>query len=298
MFRKAFNKITVEKGPVISFVGMTFDFTVEGIVHVTQGGYTQDILLSNNVYKKASTPATVDLLKIDEELPLLPDDDKREFHSLVYKLLYLAKRTRPDILEPTQFLSKRINVSTQEDKQKLDRVLHYINETSYMGLKLGANSPIEVIAYIDASYGVTKERRGHTGSMITLGTGSIHASSKDQSINTKSSCECELVGLSDGLSQVIYTRNFLIGQGYNVPPATVMQDNTSTINLAQNGMSNSEKTRHIDIRYFFVTDRIKSGDIIIQHMGTENMIADLLTKPLQGELFARLRDLLLGYSTL
>jgi hypothetical protein len=167
-----------------------------------------------------------------------------------------------------------------------------------MGILLSANSPIEVIAYIDASYGVTKERRGHTGSMITLGTGSVHAGSKEQSINTKSSCECELVGISDGLSQVIYTRNFLIGQGYEIPPATVMQDNTSTINLAQNGMSNSEKTRHIDIRYFFVTDRINSGDIKIQHMSTENMIADILTKPLQGELFAKLRDLLLGYATL
>ena len=114
----------------------------------------------------------------------------------------------------------------------------------------------------------------------------------------KSSCECELVGLSDGLSQVIFTRNFLLGQGYEVQPATVMQDNTSTINLAQNGMSNSEKTRHISIRYFFVTDRIKSGEIKLQHMGTEDMIADILTKPLQGELFKKLRDLLLGYTCL
>ena len=71
---------------------------------------------------------------------------------------------------------------------------------------------------------------------------------------------------------------------------------TSTINLANNGMSNSEKTRHISIRYFFVTDRIKSGDINLRHLGTEDMIADILTKPLQGELFVRLRDLLLGYS--
>jgi len=298
MFRNAFEKITVEKGPVISFVGMTFDFTVKGLVHVTQGGYTADLLLSNNIVKKASTPATVDLRKIDENSPTLSEDERQEFHSLVYKLLYLGKRTRPDILVTTQFLSTRVNLSTQQDKLKLDRVLHYINETSYMGILLSANSPIEVIAYIDASYGVTKERRGHTGSMITLGTGSVHAGSKEQSINTKSSCECELVGISDGLSQVIYTRNFLIGQGYEVPPATVMQDNTSTINLAQNGMSNSEKTRHIDIRYFFVTDRINSGDIQIQHMSTENMIADILTKPLQGELFAKLRDLLLGYATL
>ena len=69
--------------------------------------------------------------------------------------------------------------------------------------------------------------------------------------------------------------------------ATINQDNTSTINLAHNGMSNSEKTRHISIRYFFVTDRIKSGEIYLQHLGTAHMIADILTKPLQGELFVQ-----------
>ena len=63
-------------------------------------------------------------------------------------------------------------------------------------------------------------------------------------------------------------------------------------------MSNSEKKRHISIRYFFVTDKIKSGEVNLQHLGTADMIADILTKPLQGELFVRLRDLLLGYTCL
>ena len=298
IFKNAFEKFTVDKGKVLSFLGMTFDFTVEDKVHVTQGGYIADILSSEKVVKKSSSPATVDLHKIDEKFIDLSEDERTDFHSLVYKLLYLAKRTRPDILGPTQFLSTRVAIATMQDNSKLDRILSYLNETSDMGLLLSANSPKEVIAYIDASYGVHKDRRGHTGSMITIGSGAVHAGSKSQSINTKSSCECELVGLSDGLSQVIYTRNFLIGQGYDVPPATIMQDNTSAISLAQNGMSNSEKTRHISIRYFFVTDRIKSGEVKLQHMGTEDMIADILTKPLQGELFARFRDLLLGYACL
>jgi len=298
MFTNAFEKITVETGKIISFVGMTFNFTEKSKVHVTQLGYIQDILTSSKVTNKASTPATVDMRTVDEQSTKLSVDERADFHSMVYKLLYLAKRTRPDILGPTQFLSTRVTQARQQDDKKLDRILEYLNETSYLGLLLSANTPAEVISYIDASYGVNTSRRGHTGSMITLGSGAIHAGSKEQSINVKSSCECELVGLSDGLSQVIFTRNFLLGQGYEVQPATVMQDNTSTINLAQNGMSNSEKTRHISIRYFFVTDRIKSGEIKLQHMGTEDMIADILTKPLQGELFRKLRDLLLGYTCL
>ena len=73
----------------------------------------------------------------------------------------------------------------------------------------------------------------------------------------------------------------------------------SAINLAKNGISNSEKTRHVSIRFFLLlTDRIKSGEIKLQHLGTEDMIADLLTKPSQGERFARLRDFLLGYTSL
>ena len=57
-------------------------------------------------------------------------------------------------------------------------------------------------------------------------------------------------------------------------------------------------TRHIDIRYFFIKDRIDTGDITVEYLHTKSMIADYLTKPLVGELFYKLRDLLLGYTTL
>ena len=55
---------------------------------------------------------------------------------------------------------------------------------------------------------------------------------------------------------------------------------------------------HIDIRYFFIKDRIDNGDIKVEYLHTKSMIADYLTKPLVGELFYKLRDLLLGYTTL
>ena len=83
-------------------------------------------------------------------------------------------------------------------------------------------------------------------------------------------------------------------QGYKMEPATIYQDNKSTIQLINNGRSNSEKTRHVNIRYFFLTDRIKTNEIKIEYKSTKEMLADILTKPLQGEQFRALRNQLLN----
>jgi hypothetical protein len=78
-------------------------------------------------------------------------------------------------------------------------------------------------------------------------------------------------------------------------PATVYQDNMSTIALAAKGRSTSDRTRHIHIRYFFVKDRVDSGEVRIEYKPTKLMLADLLTKPLQGDLFRAMRKELLNW---
>jgi hypothetical protein len=103
------------------------------------------------------------------------------------------------------------------------------------------------------------------------------------------------VALSDNTNQVIWTRNFLLDQGYNIGASTIYQDNQSTIAMVKNGKSNSARTRHIAIRFYFVADRVASKEINIEYMRTGDMIADILTKPLQGQLFTRLRGLLLNW---
>ena len=77
-------------------------------------------------------------------------------------------------------------------------------------------------------------------------------------------------------------------------PAKVYQDNMSTIAMADKGRSTSERTRHINIRYFFTKDKAESGELVIEYLPTEDMVADILTKPLQGALFAKLRRQLLN----
>ena len=69
------------------------------------------------------------------------------------------------------------------------------------------------------------------------------------------------------------------------------QDNKSTILRAENGKASSGKrTRHINIRYFFVKDRVASGEVKIEHCPTKDMVGDFFTKPLQGAQFIKFRN--------
>jgi hypothetical protein len=295
MLRARYKTITVHEGRVHSYLGMRFEFADRGRVKVTMDKYIADILADYQITRGQKTPAGADLFQVDPDSPLLAADAATEFHSRVARLLYLGKKVRPDILLPVNFLNTRTQKATEQDMLKLNRVLRYLFETRDMGMVLEIDQGVQILGYIDASYGVHQDCKSHTGAIISLGKGPIFVKSSKQKIVSRSSTEAELIALSDMAGQVIWTRNFLLALGYQPPPATAFQDNQSTMALANKGRSTSERTRHVDIRYFWIKDRIDSGDIVVQYLPTADMLADLLTKPLQGDLFVRLRYLLLNW---
>ena len=293
---KKYPKLTIKRGQVLDYLGMTFDYTQAGKVKVTMSGYIKELMMfCEDIEGETSTPAASDLFTVKKNAKALDKEGREYFHSVTAKLLYLGKRVRPDILTAVSFLSKRVQSPTDDDMRKLCRVIRYIRGTKDKGICLEADKYLSILAYVDASYGVHEDFKSHTGSVIGIGKGPIYAKSSGQKLNTKSSAEAELVGLSDSVGQVIWTRNFLLEQGYQVAPATVYQDNQAAIALVKNGKSNSHRTRHIAIRYFFIKDRVDSKEIRIEYMRTGDMLADILTKPLQGDLFRRLRDMLLNW---
>jgi hypothetical protein len=111
---------------------------------------------------------------------------------------------------------------------------------------------------------------------------------------TKSSTEAEIVGVSDAMGGNLGLMYLMEEQGYNVKPLILYQDNKSAIALLEKGRSTSQRTKHIATRYFFIKDRITSNEIKLVHMGTDDMIADFYTKPLQGDLFRKMRDKIMG----
>ena len=91
------------------------------------------------------------------------------------------------------------------------------------------------------------------------------------------------------------THYFLLSQGYGIIENLLLQDNKSAILLERNGKaSSSKRTRHINIWYFFVCDRVNMKEISVQWCPTKEMVADFWTKPLQGSHFRKLRDYIMG----
>ena len=124
----------------------------------------------------------------------------------------------------------------------------------------------------------------------------MYVKSSKQKIVTKFSTEAELVGISDVLTQVLWTREYLIHHGISVGPAVMYQDNQSTICLANRGKSTSERTRQVQIRYFFISHYIEEKEIEIRYLPTGDVIADLMMKPLHESLFEKLREMVAGKS--
>ncbi len=90
-----------------------------------------------------------------------------------------------------------------------------------------------------------------------------------------------------------------MAQGYGVTQNLLLQDNKNSMLLEKNGKASSGKrTRHINIRYFFITDRVNMKEVEIEWCPTKEMVADFMTKPLQGSHFRRLRDLIMGMKSI
>ena len=292
-----FKIVEFNHGLVHEYLGMRLDFSKKFLVHISMEAYIERLISENRIKNTSRTPARNDLFVVNPDAEPLSKMLIHSFHKITAQLLYLGTRVRPDIMLAVNFLSSRVTCPSTDDAAKLKRVLQYLCGTPHLGLLLGGDNSgnVRLLTYVDASYAVHPESmKSHTGVFITLGRGPILVKSNKQKVVSKSSTEAELVALSEATSLSIAELLFLQSQGIDIK-VELQQDNTSTIKLATNGRSSSDRTRHVNIRYFFVKQFLDSEEMIINHCPTADMIADILTKPLQGEHFLRLRDLLLGY---
>ena len=116
-----------------------------------------------------------------------------------------------------------------------------------------------------------------------------------QKLNTKSSTEAEIVGVSDYLPNFIWERIFLEAQVFIIKENILFQDNQSAIKIEDNGnLSSEHKTKHMDNIYFWIKDRLQSEVIKVEYWPTEKMIVYFFTKTLQGAMFKTFRDIVLG----
>jgi hypothetical protein len=123
----------------------------------------------------------------------------------------------------------------------LVRVVKYLDTTVDMPLVLAADDSGQICWWIDASFMVHEDMKGHTGSTMSMGKGSIYSTLAKQKLVTRSSMEAEIVGVHDVLLQLVWTGHFLMEQGFHVKETTLYQDNTSSILIEKNGRSSCSK---------------------------------------------------------
>ena len=287
--RQHFKELKFQAGEDLSYLGMRIRILNDKI-KLTMDGYVNDFLAEHLDQCTFKSPATERLFEIDEKSPLLADKRREKFHRVVAQLLYLTLRVKFDIGVAISFLSTRVTKATQEDQNKLERVIGYLKLTSENGVTLHGDGDWKIRGYVDASFGTHCDGKSHTGMIIMFGNSTIIGKSSKQHMVTKDSTEAELVGASDKLDDIMTCHEFMVEQlahstvSMDIP--ALMQDNESAIMMMTEGVG-SVRTKHLRTRKFRVKEYVDDDRLEIIYTPTKEMKADVLTKPLQGTLFRR-----------
>jgi hypothetical protein len=293
-------KNIIHRGKVFDYLGLDLDFgTIPGCLLVSMIRYLQKVTEEwpEQLTSTKTNPASDNLFKIrdDDDRKILDEGRAKQFHQTVAQLLFLCMRARPDIQTAVSFLTTRVKEPDEDDWGKLRHVLMYLKGTLYMKRCLSADNLTSIHWWVDGSYGVHWDSKGHTGAMMSMGKGAIVSVSRKHKLNVGSSTEAELVSIADVLGMIMWCKYFMEAQGYTIDSNLLYQDNKSTILLAKNGrMSAGKHSKHIKNRFFLIADKVAQGDVEIQHRGADVMWADVNTKPLQGQMFREFRSHLMG----
>jgi hypothetical protein len=288
IFEGGSGSMTVSRGKIHKYLGMTLDYTVGGQVKITMFDYIDEILTAfDKAEPKAcgtKTNTSPDIIfKVDESCENLKQDKAVEFHNLVAKTLYSTKRARPDTCTAISFLTTIVRAPDKDGLNKLVHLMRYIRCTHTMLMVLSANGSGILKWWVDASFAVHPNMSGHSGGGLSLRRGFPIVSSTKQKLNTRSSIETEIVGADDFMPAICWTHYFMKAQGYGVKVNVFFQDNKSSILLENDGKASSiKRTKHINTQYLFITYIVSKEEVSVVWCPMGDMIGDYATKPLQG----------------
>lgn len=154
----------------------------------------------------------------------------------------------------------------------------------YARLSFGfSEGGLDVTAYVDADWaGNEVDRKSFTGFVFKLGCSTISWESRKQRTVALSSTEAEYMAFSDACKEALFIRSFLCDLLSQKCKILLLNDNQSAQKLTTNNMFHG-RTKHIDVRHHFIRDTIKNNLITVNYLPTDEMIADVLTKPLLRE---------------
>jgi hypothetical protein len=261
--------------------------------------YLEKVLEGISGLTRQSIPGTRNVFQVNKEVVLLGSKEATYFHTITAKLLYLAKRARPDILTIISFLCTRVTAPTVEDMLKLKHLLGYLHGTRDQVLLINKIRNDQLVMYVDAAYALHEKGESHSGVVVAIGGTVVFVSSKKQKCVAKSPTDAELIALSDNIDLIKLFNEFLeFIRGKNVPKPIIYEDCKACIDLALYA-GGQMRTKQMRSRVFRSKEFFDAKEAELVYVSTEEMLADGASKPLVvPKKFGKYRSLLQGHQLL
>lgn len=256
----------------------------EGKIFIDQSKYINAILAKFNMSdcKPVATPFDSNQ-KLSSDMSPKTEIEVQEMAKVPYQeavgsILYLTQGTRPDIAYAVNTVCKYSRNPGKAHWSAVKRIFRYLRGTANAKLVFSKNGGPEITGYCDADWANDlDERRSCTGYVFTLQGGSISWNCKRQPTVALSSTEAEYMALSSAIQEAMWLKQFQHEFWDSSKAITIFCDNKSAIDLASTD-SYHARSKHIDIRHHFVREQVNTKQIVINHMDTNYMVADALTK--------------------
>jgi transposase InsO family protein len=219
--------------------------------------------------------------------------DKQRYQQAIGCLTYLSTSTRPDISTAVNTLSQFMSRPNSMHWTAVKRVFRYLNGTSDFGLRYVGGDLDTLVGFSDADWaGDIVTRRSTSGYVFLYGSSLISWRSCRQATVAKSSTEAEYVALSMATQEAIWLRRLFTDLKVDVTEPTsvtmIFEDNQGAIDLSKNPKHHN-RTKHIDVSFHFVRERVASKEVDVQYLATEHNVADVMTKGLPRVSFEKFR---------
>lgn len=289
-----FKSITIQEGELMSFVGIEIITDPTGDVRLRQRGYITDVLAHFGVESdhKAEYPCAGNIMEAAK--PSETDCDVSKFKSGVMKMMYLSTRTRPDIAFVVSALACRAERPKNSDWERLVHLAKYLNSTKDDSLVYKHGGKVELSAFVDASFMTHRDMRGHTGYCIfadKIGSAAVLYRSVKQKSVADSSTEAEVIALHELVQHLLWVISIYEDMGVHIPkPVSVHNDNKSNITIHSKDVINFKgRSKYIARKFFSVFEHVESGELKLVWTGTDDLVADFLTKAIHGGKFKKFK---------
>jgi hypothetical protein len=208
---------------------------------------------------------------------------------MIGSLLYMTA-SRPDVMFSV-YMCARFQASPRESHLKATkRILRYLKRTQNVRLWYPKGAKFELIGYSDSDYaGCKVDRRSTSGTCQLLGRSLVSWPSKKQNSVALSTAEAEYIIAASCCAQILWMKATLKDFGIKFNKVSLLCDNESVVKLTNNPVQHA-RTRHIDVRHYFIRDYQQKGNISIENIGTDDQLANIFTKPLDEKRFCKIRN--------